>query len=299
MTEVSGVEVLAAVLRVNLVLGAAILLVLALRRPVRRWFGAHLAYGLWWIAPLAALTAALPLALTQHGAHSAPQVLLAIRHSAEALLAGAPWAAPFVWAVGVAVGLRLAVMAHNAFARRERAGTAGPAVVGVINPRLVMPKRLKTDFSPEEQTLIRAHERAHIDRQDARVNAVVSAAQILLWFNPLIHVAARCLRLDQELACDATVIEQRPTDRRLYAQTLLKTQLTSTPLPLGCQWLGGPLAERISALKLAKPSHERRDAGLALLTIMSLLACAGAWASQPAKADEPGVHILFLDMTPK
>ena len=44
-------------MRVNLALGAAILLVLVLRGPVRKMLGARTAYGLWLIAPLAAVAA--------------------------------------------------------------------------------------------------------------------------------------------------------------------------------------------------------------------------------------------------
>ena len=44
----------------NLAAGAAILLVLALRAPARRRFGARLTYALWLLPPLAAAATLLP-----------------------------------------------------------------------------------------------------------------------------------------------------------------------------------------------------------------------------------------------
>ena len=46
-------EIIATLIRVNLAASAAILLVLALRPGVLRWFGAQLSYARWLIVPLA------------------------------------------------------------------------------------------------------------------------------------------------------------------------------------------------------------------------------------------------------
>ena len=53
-------EILAAVLRANLVAAAVVLAVLALRIPFRRLFGPELAYGLWAAPPLAVSVSKLP-----------------------------------------------------------------------------------------------------------------------------------------------------------------------------------------------------------------------------------------------
>lgn len=288
-------EALLLVVRVNVVLAVATLLVLAARRPIRHWFGAHLAYGLWWMVPLAGLTAALPLARV---VKPEAATLRPLWHGLSVALSTVSGAAPVVWAGGLVLGVIAVVLAQRAFERRERNGEAGPAVVGVLTPRLVMPRRLKTDFTDAERALIRAHERAHMDREDPRVNAAVTLAQLILWFNPMIHVAAHYMRLDQELACDATVMARMPAVKKRYAQTLLKTQLGATPLPLGCQWLAHPLEERIGALRLAAPTPRRRDIGMAALVTLSLMMCGAAWAAQPAKIEEAALRIIFIDMTP-
>ena len=92
--------------------------------------------------------------------------------------------------------------------------------------------------------MILAHENAHLRAGDARINAVAAAALCACWFNPLVHMAVYLMRLDQELACDAAVLDRFPRARRLYAEVLLKTQLAAQPLPFGCHWPAAPTSKR-------------------------------------------------------
>jgi len=55
--------------------------------------------------------------------------------------------------------------------RSARAGV-GPAVVGVLRPRIVTPSDFETRFSEDERALILAHERTHLRRGDHIANAV-------------------------------------------------------------------------------------------------------------------------------
>jgi TonB family protein len=99
------------------------------------------------------------------------------------------------------------------------------------------------------------------------------------------------MRIDQELSCDAAVIEQRPKARRAYAETLLKTQLTSRPLPVGCYWPASanasasahPLTERIDMLTRRPVSQRRRIAATIAILLFACTAGAAAWAAQPTR----------------
>lgn len=235
-------EILDALVRVNLVAGVAILAVLLLRLPARRRFGPEIAYRLWAAPPLAAAATVVPLKVAHaplHLSHLAP-----------------PDASPLLlslWVLGLALAAALLWRAQAAFLRTARSGEAGPAVVGVITPRLVMPPD-DGRYTAEERALIRAHEREHIERKDPRAGALVALFQCLAWFNPLVHVAAHVVRLDQELACDAAVLKRHPRSRTLYAKTLLKTQLAGRALPLGCYWPSRakhPLEVRVELLRQA------------------------------------------------
>ncbi|HEX3699138.1 MAG TPA: M56 family metallopeptidase [Phenylobacterium sp.] len=264
-------DVLDALLRVNLVASAAILAVLVLRLPARRRFGPEVAYRLWAAPPLAAVATLMPLKV-------APPPIHALTHVAAGSLSPTLIA---VWAVGLALAAVFMGHAQLVFLAEARRGRAGPAVVGVLTPRVVMPPD-DGRYTADERALIRAHEREHITRKDPRAGALIALFQCLGWFNPLVHLAAHVARLDQELACDAAVVRRHPKSRALYAKTLLKTQLATAALPLGCYWPARsrhPLEVRVGLLR-----RTPRDQGLEgplLVGAAIVTAAILAWSAEP------------------
>lgn len=227
----------AALVYVNLAAAAGLLAVLAVRIPVRRIVGPQVAYALWGL-PVLAVGGALALFVGQ-----APGQRLEVPAPGLAVT--------LVWAAGAALAAAVFALAQARFVNQLRRGVGGPAVVGLVSPRIVMPAD-DGRYTAEERELIRAHERQHIARKDTRAVAFLALVRCLFWYNPVIHLAAGALRLDQELACDAGVVLSRPGARALYARTLLKTQLAGAPMPLGCYWsaLGPhPLEVRVALLK--------------------------------------------------
>ncbi|MBW8813150.1 MAG: peptidase M56 [Caulobacterales bacterium] len=265
-------DVLATVLRMNLAGAAAVAAVLALRLPARRMFGPELAYRLWAAPPLAVLGALLPARpgdLDQAASGLPP----AVQQVSVPLLA--------FWAAGVVLAIAALALAQARFLAAARVGHGGPAVVGVIAPRIVMPADDGT-YTEAERELIRAHEREHLARHDPRAGALCATLQALCWFNPLAHLGAHAMRLDQELACDAAVLRRRPRDRALYARTLLKTQLAAQALPFGCRWPASgphPLEVRVGLLKA--PVRYEGLAGHLLITGGLAVVALAAWTAQP------------------
>jgi hypothetical protein len=128
-------------------------------------------------------------------------------------------------------------------------------------------------------------------RHDALVNGVITLAQCLSWFNPLVHLAAFYARLDQELACDDDVMRRFPDDRRTYAEAMLKSHLATAPAPLGCQWPSRsvhPLEERIAMLSKPRPGKLWRLAGAALVAGLCLATAYVASAREGAQQSAPG-----------
>ncbi|HXQ14033.1 MAG TPA: M56 family metallopeptidase [Caulobacteraceae bacterium] len=286
-------ELLLALARCNIAAGAAILAVLSLRQPLRRWFGAERAYAAWLIVPLAALGSVMP---AQLAAGAAGPLEATNNHLLAWIAAGGHGRAlVLLWLGGALGGIAVAAWRHRRFAAAIRTGRAGPAAVGVIQPRLVTPADFAQRFSDDERRLVRAHELAHIDRLDARYNAAAALATWVCWFNPLLHLGVRAMRLDQELACDATVLGRLPAARRLYAETLLRTHPAAAPA-LGCQWRSAahPLEARIGMLASPLPSQARRDLGLAILIAGSAAAFGTAWAMQPPAREPPMVILVDL-----
>jgi TonB family protein len=304
--------VLFGLLKANLAAAAAVLVVLVLRKAVRTWFGARAAYVLW-LAPLAAAAAVLlphpqlttPIGpMVQRAATAAASV--ADEFTVQAPAVGYPAGQDALgllfaaWLIGALAAGGLVLRRQARFTRsmgrltasdtpkvyRAETPDIGPAVVGVFRPRIVAPSDFEARFGPQERALILTHERVHLAGGDAGVNALACAAQCLSWFNPLVHLGVRLLRIDQELACDATVVGRFPEARRAYAELLLKTQISTQPLPLGCHWPAGadhPLKERIAMLKSPLPARAARRLG-ALVALSACVGAAGlAWASQPER----------------
>jgi bla regulator protein blaR1 len=69
----------------------------------------------------------------------------------------------------------------------------------------------------------------HADRAllDPLTNFVIALVRTVCWFQPLVDLAARCLHLDQEIACDAAVTAGTPT-RELRANLELGKRLSCT-----------------------------------------------------------------------
>lgn len=275
--------------KINLAMAGAILVVALLRRPMRAAFHAQIAYALWLLVPVAALAslspprviAAAPPVISHPTSLKLPLAIghaLSLRHAASF-----DWSFLLLvaWVAGAVAMVLTMAWQQRQFHKAERQGVAGPAVAGFLRPRIVIPSGFTTQFSVPEQAAILAHEKAHLARQDARINAAVALLRCLCWFNPLVHVGAIWLRKDQELACDASAIRRVP--RVDYANALLKSQMRVVDLPLGCTWPGTehPLMERVALLKRQMPTHARRWTGAALILSLTTLAGLGAWAAQP------------------
>jgi beta-lactamase regulating signal transducer with metallopeptidase domain len=293
-----GNEIIDLLLRLNLALAAGIVVVLAVRFPVRRWFGARVAYALWLIPLAAALMCFVP--------GRVETVVLDLPDAAANVEAAAPSAAgvnlwAWAWAFGALVSLSILTIRQARFTQslgrlgaREDLGRRvcaaqsvehGPAVIGVLRPVIVTPADFEARFDAEERRLVLAHERAHLAHGDPWINAVALAVQCLNWFNPFVHIAARVLRIDQELACDAAVLAGAEGARRRYAEAMLKTHL-SAAVPIGCAWPASDVAsfkERIAMLKRNLPSRRQTLIGAAAILIATGAVAAVAWAAQPKR----------------
>ena len=177
-----------ALARTNIAAGAAVVAVFALRAPLRRCFGAHLAYVAWLIVPLAAAGALMPASLAPRAA--GPVEMTNDRLRAWLAAGGhADWLT-ILWLAGFLAAAALAAWRQRRFLAVVRRGAAGPAAVGVLHPRLVTPADFAERFTDEERRLVRAHERAHMDRLDARCNAAAALATWGCWFNPLLRLGS-------------------------------------------------------------------------------------------------------------
>ncbi|GAB2651000.1 TonB family protein [Arenimonas aestuarii] len=209
---------------------------------------------------------------------------------------GALTAALLAWAAGALVLAGWLLVQQRRFRRRlgalqesdaglwrASADDIGPVVIGLLRPRIVVPADFEQRYDPQQRELVLAHERAHLRRGDLPMNALACVLRCVFWFNPLVHLAAAKLRLDQELACDAAVLARHPRAGRAYATALLNTQLADLGLPVGCAWQSShPLTWRISMLKKPLPGTARLMLGAGLAVLASSAAATAIWQQQPA-----------------
>jgi beta-lactamase regulating signal transducer with metallopeptidase domain len=263
----------------------AILLTLAIRLPVRRAFGAELGYYLWLLVPVAGLAALFPgLPEFRTEAPLSPTGLAYALSLVQTPVLDHARLVALTWAAGTLALGALFVFSQWRFDRSAKAGTAGPAATGFW-PRMIVPSEYAARFSVEERALIRAHERAHMDRRDPTSNLMIACIQAISWFNPLAHLAATLARMDQELSVDAKVMAMHPKGRRRYAETLLKAHARGLSSPLACALALGarhPLEVRLAMLGMRKISVRRDNFGVVLIGALAMAIVLTLWVVAPA-----------------
>ena len=279
-------------------------LVLLLRHPVRRAFGAKAAYLLW-LAPLLRLVMPpLPIEV--------PAAAWYVETTAGAALPAAVAATPAdptvfaaltaLWLAGAALFLALHVARYRRFLRHalssarpvaepaigdaavlESATVSGPAATGLLVRRIFVPDNFADRFAPEQRALALAHEALHHRRGDLWASAGALVVLSLHWWNPLAYAAHRAFRSDLEAACDADLIAQMGDGQRhAYAQTLLRCIARPTPHPSCCLTNLAELKGRLTMLKLDHRPF-RRNTGALLATAV---ASTGLLLALPAVAQE-------------
>jgi beta-lactamase regulating signal transducer with metallopeptidase domain len=294
-------DILHALLSASLIASMMIPLLCVVRVPLRRAFGAQIAYMAWAAVPAAML--AMATLSSAHMPAPVQHIAAPLHHLADASASpasnGPQWqqwllAAWLVVAVAILVWYSVA---HHRY--RQRLGPLrpdgdiyhsmntdeGPAVVGLWRPVIVLPADFATRYTPQEQQLILAHEAVHVRRCDPLMNAICAVMQCVLWFHPLVHLAARRFRLDQELACDAAVMRHHPMLKRSYADAMLKTQISTQTALIHCQWQSThPLKERLMQLQKTPPTLFRRVAGRIAVTTFIAACGYGAMAANAGVA---------------
>jgi beta-lactamase regulating signal transducer with metallopeptidase domain len=122
----------------------------------------------------------------------------------------------------------------------------GPAVVGIVRPRIVVPRWLLQQ-DPATQAITIAHEQEHLRAQDIRVLGGALLIAVLIPWNLPIWWQLRRLRFALEVDCDARVLRTGQS-RSTYSAVLLSVATHLVPLRAAAAGLsesGSSLEKRI------------------------------------------------------
>lgn len=230
-------------------------LILLIREPVRRHFGARVAYGLWLIPAARLLMPTLTQTIERPLGPAVTPRLMSTQYMAEPMLltnvappeqslieqaGGWPTILMVLW-LGVAVGLfaariiafrqeRAAILENSTELGRigsirlvQSREVSGPLAFGIFDRVIAVPADFDQLFAEHERRLALEHELAHHRSGDLIANLFAFGLLCLQWFNPLAWAAHAAFRFDQEAACDARVLEKAgTTDRSEYGRAIAK-----------------------------------------------------------------------------
>ncbi len=170
--------------------------------------------------------------------------------------------------------------------------TTMPATWGFWSHTIVLPETFG-DWAADRQRLVLLHELAHIKRLDCVTQSVAWIICAVFWFNPLVWLALRRMRVERERACDDIVLNQRikASDYATHLLDIAHMFRDAVPASIAAVAMAKPTQLEGRLLAILEPRHNRNSLtlpkGLAItvvatVAIVSLAACrtAGSFLSR-------------------
>lgn len=98
-----------------------------------------------------------------------------------------------------------------------------PFTVGLLKPKIVLPKVMADSYSKDELKSVIQHEQTHIRLGHLWFGFAWDMLRCLLWINPLLTVFQKHFRADMEDICDRVCIQSSRRTAQEYGMVLLKT----------------------------------------------------------------------------
>ncbi|MGY3312535.1 bla regulator protein BlaR1 [Peribacillus simplex] len=155
-----------------------------------------------------------------------------------------------------------------------------PMIFGLFQTYIVLPAQHENWLSLKNYEYIFLHELNHYKNKDLLTNYLILFYQIIYWFNPLVWLAFREMRLDREIACDTSVLQLLDDNSfSEYGNTIinfLDLSKRSSNLQLVTQLNGSKLQikkriEQISAYKHSQKKSIRKSVFIYVLASIILI----------------------------
>jgi len=182
-----------------------------------------------------------------------------------------------------------------------------PMTMGFFKPIIILPAK-KMTLNDVRYAIL--HELTHCKKRDIQVNCLMCIFQILYWFNPLVYFAFRQMRLDRELACDASVLKMLPKGYHAdYGGTLLNfvSGLSHQPMLFSATNMGGSKPQIVNRVKhitsYVKETGLLRAKSICIFILMGILVlCKVPIVSALANSDDSRVdfraeNVVYNDLS--
>jgi len=150
-----------------------------------------------------------------------------------------------------------------------------PMTMGFFKPLIILPAD-EIKLSDARYAIL--HELTHIKKRDVQVNCIMCLFQILFWFNPLVYFAFKQMRIDRELACDASVLEMLPERQHAaYGRALINfaSRFSHSSTLLFATNMGGSKPQIINRVKhiasYAKQTRLLRAKNICVFVLVGIL----------------------------
>lgn len=149
-----------------------------------------------------------------------------------------------------------------------------PLTIGFLKPVILIPMACVNQLDTVQMEAILLHELAHIKRHDYFINLLLSISEMLLFFNPFMHLISSEIKKERENCCDDLVLHYQ-YNPAVYASALLAIAAPDTQLALALYATGKKqLLSRIKRMlqPRSKLKHNYKSFALACFAILFFVA---------------------------
>lgn len=226
----------------QLILSSLLVLLIFAETKLLSALGAKFCYGLYVAIPAALILANMPEILKPELAPQISRYLVAINNSNVATDNSVIWLT--AWCLGSLIVIATSTFAHLQLRTAEVSldshqkiqalnlpssltpyvskHVASPLLIGLLFPKLILPKNYMQMYSAKQLTMVIEHEVVHFKRQDTRCNFIALILLSLFWFNPLMWLGYKSYRRLQEVSCDESVLNNKNTEEKIqYSKAML------------------------------------------------------------------------------
>lgn len=153
-----------------------------------------------------------------------------------------------------------------------------PFTVGLLKPRIVLPKVMTDAYSVDELKAVIQHERTHIRLGHLWFGFAWDILRCLLWMNPFLTIFQKAFRADMEDICDRVCIQNSGKTAHEYGLVLIKSlkllRSGQEDLPPAATYAGekefADMKRRMAEIKSFRPYKRKMCVGMITVVVLMI-----------------------------